>query len=440
MKKIGIIGLGYVGLVSGAGISDFGHKVICADIDKKKIENIKKGNIPFFEPGLKELIDRNVKSNRLLFSTDISNTIKKSDIIFIAVGTPEGDLGQADLSHVFDVALKIAKKMNNYKIICTKSTVPVGTGNKIKEIINKNKSNSVEFDYVSNPEFLREGSAVKDFLWPDRVVIGCESNRVFDIMIEVYQPLFRNKKPIMQTEISTAEMVKYASNAFLALKISYINEIANLSETLGCDVKMVANLIGQDGRISPKFLHPGPGYGGSCFPKDTKALVDLAKQAGVPIKTITAAIEANKYQKERMFIKLKKLLKENVKGKTISILGLSFKPNTSDIRESSSIDIISRILKAGGHIRAFDPVANNSMKKIFPNIEYFSNWEKTVENSDCVVIMTEWNEFRSLDLIELRDRLKTPVLFDTRNIFDQSKLLELGFSFDTVGRNKNINY
>ena len=440
MKKIGIIGLGYVGLVSGAGISDFGHKVICADIDEKKIKNIKNGNIPIFEPGLKELIDRNVKSKRLLFSSNISETIKKSDIVFIAVGTPEGDSGNADLTHVYDVALKIAQNLNSYKIVCTKSTVPVGTGKEIKEIINKNKSNSIDFDYVSNPEFLREGSAVKDFLWPDRVVIGCESNKVFKSMIEVYQPLFRNKKPIIQTEISTAEMVKYASNAFLALKISYINEIANLSEILGCDVKMVAHLIGQDGRISPKFLHPGPGYGGSCFPKDTKALVSLAKQANVPIKTITAAIDANIYQKERMFLKLKALLKENVKGKTIAILGLSFKPNTSDIRESSAIDMISSILKAGGDVRAFDPIANNSMKKIFPNIKYFSNWEKTVSNSDCAVIMTEWNEFRSLDLIELRDKLKTPVLFDTRNIFDQRKLLNLGFSFDGVGRKKNINY
>ena len=440
MKKICVIGVGYVGLVNGAGISDFGHKVICADIDKKKIENIKKGDLPIFEPGLKELIDRNVKSNRLLFSSDIGETIKKSDIVFIAVGTPEGDSGKADLSHVYDVALKIAKNLNNYKIICTKSTVPIGTGKEIKGIINNNKSNSIKFDYVSNPEFLREGSAVKDFLWPDRVVIGCDSNKVFKSMIEVYQPLFRNKKPIIQTEISTAEMVKYASNAFLALKISYINEIANLSEVLGCDVKMVADLIGQDGRISPKFLHPGPGYGGSCFPKDTKALVNLAKQANVPIKTITAAIDANIYQKKRMFMKLKTLLKEKIKGKTISILGLSFKPNTSDIRESSAIDIISSILKAGGHVRAFDPIANNSMKKIFPNIEYFSNWEKTVSNSDCAVIMTEWNEFRSLDLMELKDRLKTPILFDTRNIFDQRKLLELGFSFDTVGRKKNIDY
>ena len=440
MKKIGVIGAGYVGLVSGAGISDIGHKVICADINKEKIENIKKGKMPIYEPGLKELVDRNVKSNRLLFTNQINETIIKSDIIFIAVGTPEGIAGEADLTHVFEVALKIAKNLNNYKIICTKSTVPVGTGQKIKEIINDNKLESVDFDYVSNPEFLREGSAVKDFLWPDRIIIGCDSDKVFKSMFEVYQPLFRNKKPIVKTEISTAEMVKYASNAFLALKISYINEIANLSEVLGCDVKVVADLIGQDGRISPKFLHPGPGYGGSCFPKDTKALVKLAKNAEVPFKTISAAIDANIYQKERMFLKLKALLKGKVRGKTITILGLSFKPNTSDIRESSSIDIISNILRAGGNVRAFDPIANNSMKKIFPNIKYFSNWEKAVSNSDCVVIMTEWNEFRSLDLFVLKDKLKTPILLDTRNIFDQRKLLKLGFSFDTVGRKKNINY
>ena len=440
MKKIGIIGVGYVGLVSGAGISDFGHKVVCADIDGKKIESLKKGQIPIYEPGLKELVDRNVKSNRLLFSSEIDETIKDSDIIFIAVGTPEGSSGEVDLSHVFDVAVEIAKNLDKYKIVCTKSTVPVGTGKKIKEIINSNKLDAVDFDYVSNPEFLREGSAVKDFLWPDRVVIGCESDVAFKSMIEVYQPLFRNKKPIIQTDISTAEMVKYASNAFLALKISYINEVANLSEVLGCDIKVVADLIGQDGRISPKFLHPGPGYGGSCFPKDTKALVKLAKKANLHIKTITAAIEANVYQKERMFFKLEGLLKGNVKGKTIAILGLSFKPNTSDIRESSSIDIISNILKAGGTVKAFDPIANRSMKKIFPNIKYFSNWQKAVNNSDCVVIMTEWNEFRSLDLIDLKKRLKTPLLLDTRNIYDPQKLLELGFSFDTVGRKKNINY
>ncbi|MBJ12474.1 MAG: UDP-glucose 6-dehydrogenase [Candidatus Marinimicrobia bacterium] len=440
MKKIGIIGTGYVGLVSGAGISDFGHKVICADIDKEKIKEIKKGNILIFEPGLKEIIDRNVKSQRLSFSSNIENTIKESDILFIAVGTPESASGKADLTYVENAALKIAQNLNSYKIICTKSTVPVGTGKKIKEIINKNKPSAVLFDYVSNPEFLREGSAVKDFLWPDRVLIGCENNKTYESMLDVYRPLFRNKKPIIKTDIATAEMVKYASNAFLALKISYINEIANLSEALGCDIKKVADLMGQDGRISPKFLHPGPGYGGSCFPKDTKALSNLAKQENIPLETVNAAIKANIYQKKRMFSKLKALLKNRVKGKTIAILGLSFKPNTSDIRESSAIEIIKSILKDGGIVKAFDPISNNGMKLIFPDIKYFSDWEKTVDNADCVVIMTEWNEFRSLDLKELKNRLKKPIIFDTRNIFDQNKLLELGFSFDTVGRKKIINY
>ena len=435
MKKITIVGTGYVGLVTGAGLSDFGNEVTCVDISKTKINDLKNGIIPIYEPGLDELILKNTNSGRLKFSTNIEHSIQNCEVIFIAVGTPEKENGEADLSSVLSVAKTIAENITNYVVVCTKSTVPVGTGTLIVNYINQNKKSDIQFDYVSNPEFLREGSAVKDFLWPDRVVIGARTTDAYSIMEDIYKPLYRNKKQILLTNIETAEMIKYSANAFLALKISYINEVANLCEKVGADVRQVAIGMGQDGRISSKFLHPGPGFGGSCFPKDTKAFSILSEQHGISMKTIDAAIDINEVQKVKMFDKLNKLLKFNLNNKTISILGLSFKPNTDDVRESPAIDMIKMIIENSAFINAFDPVANDAMKVHFPNINYFENWKDCCKNADAVVIMTEWNEFRGIDLKLLKKVLKNPYILDTRNIFSINKLNEYGFIFDNVGRN-----
>ena len=436
MKKITIIGSGYVGLVTGAGISDFGHKVTCVDILEDKIKLLKNGVIPIYEPGLEELIQKNTKAGRLDFSSNISKSIKKSEVIFIAVGTPQGKNGDADLSAIKSVAKVIGENLNAYKVICTKSTVPVGTGKSIIEIIDNFSNGNIEFDYVSNPEFLREGSAIKDFLWPDRLVVGAESQRAFNIMKEVYGPLHINDKPSLQTKVVTAEMIKYASNSFLALKISYINEIANLCDMVGADVHQVANAMGKDGRISPKFLHPGPGFGGSCFPKDTEAFIALSKQKGIKLNTIEAAILTNKKQKALMVKKLRNLVGGNFNELKIAILGLSFKPNTDDVRESASINMIKGILIEGGTVRAYDPIANQEMMKIFPNIDYFNKWEDACKNADAAVLMTEWNEFRAISIEKLKSLLKSPILLDTRNVFNIKKLNKFNFIFDNVGRKK----
>lgn len=434
MKNITVIGTGYVGLVSGAGLSDFGNKVICADIDESKIRALKAGEIPIFEPGLKEVVERNVKSDRLSFTTDVAQAIRASDVIFIGVGTPEGKNGEANLSAVFSVAEMIGNNLNTYKVICTKSTVPIGTGEKIISIIEKTKNSNNNFDYVSNPEFLREGAAVQDFLIPDRVVLGATSDKAFKIMQDVYRPLYINETPIVYTSVPTAEMIKYASNAFLALKISYINEIANLCEAVGADVHIVAKAMGSDGRISPKFLHPGPGFGGSCFPKDTKALLSISKELNEPMNTVAAAIATNDRQKKRMADKLFNLLGNDIKGKTIAVLGLSFKQMTDDVRESASIEMIQSILDRNGIVKAYDPEAADNMKKHFPNIEYNTSWQMAVKGADAVVIMTEWHEFRGMDLTELKQLMKTPLILDTRNVLSIKDLVRLGFKFDNVGR------
>ena len=436
MRNITIIGTGYVGLVSGAGMSEFGNKVICTDIDKNKIDNLKSGNIPIYEPGLEEIIKRNYINNRLNFSSDIEASIKKSEVIVIAVGTPQGDEGMADMSSVFSVIDTISNNLNNYKVVCTKSTVPIGSGNEIVKKINKIKKNLNLFDYVSNPEFLREGSAVKDFLWPDRVVIGTDSKKAYQIMCDIYRPLYINKNPITHTSVETAEMIKYASNSFLALKISFINEIANLCELLGADIHDVANAMGQDGRISDKFLHPGPGFGGSCFPKDLEALLSISKQNNLILETVNAAIVANKNQKYRMANKLVHLFGNNLKNIKVAVLGLSFKANTDDVRESPSIDMINGILDHGGIVSAYDPIANNEMSKIFKNIEYHDNIYDAIDSVDGIVIMTEWNEFRSLDLKKIKSKMSGNIFLDTRNIINMDELSSLGFIYDNVGRIK----
>ena len=434
MKNIAVVGTGYVGLVTGAGISDFGNKVCCLDIDKEKIKLLNKGEIPIYEPGLKALVHRNVKSKRLTFSNDIEESIRCAEVIFIAVGTPEQKSGKADISTVLQVAESIGKNLNNYKVICTKSTVPVGTGKQIIDVINKNNQNNIQFDYCSNPEFLREGKAVSDFLRPDRVVLGVSSKKAYDYMRNIYRPLYINKTPLINTTIETAEMIKYAANAFLALKISYINEVANLCDEIGADINVVSEALGSDGRISPKFLHPGPGFGGSCFPKDTKALVQVAKKYELNMYTIDAAIKTNNYQRIRMFNKIEDLLEGNLKNKKIAVLGLSFKQETDDVRESAAIDIILELINREVTVNAYDPVANDSMKEIIPDIDYKLNWQSAVKECDAVVIMTEWNEFRGMNLEELKELMFTPIILDTRNILNISELKRLEFKFDNVGR------
>ena len=434
MKRIIIIGTGYVGLVSGAGISDFGHRVRCVDIDKQKIDLLNNGGIPIYEPGLKTLISRNINANRLTFTVDVEEAIKWAEFIFIAVGTPQCENGDVDISAVIAVAEDIGKNLNNYKVICTKSTVPIGTGKMIQKIIDQNNLNKIKYDYCSNPEFLREGSAVRDFLYPDRIVLGTTSDKAFEYLKDVYRSLYINKTPLVHTTVETAEMIKYAANAFLAIKISYINEVANLCDEIGADVHVVAKILGMDGRISPKFLHPGPGFGGSCFPKDTKALVEIAKKYNIHMATVTAAIETNIFQRKRMLSKLMDLLDNDLKGKIIAVLGLAFKQETDDVRDSPAIEIINSIHDTGGIIKAYDPIANDSMKEIFPELDYKSNWPEAVEGCDAVVIMTEWNEFRSLDLEKLKNLMSQPVVLDTRNILNVSELKRLEFKFDNVGR------
>ena len=435
MKNVTFIGTGYVGLVSGTGISDFGHKVTCYDTSEEKIKSLKKGKIPIHEPGLAELVKKNTGVGRLFFSNDPEVAIKDADVVFISVGTPMGKDGKADLKYVESAARTIGKYLNSYTVICTKSTVPIGSSKKIINIINKEKNADAEFDYISNPEFLREGSALNDFLWPDRVVIGGSNKKSFDIMKEIYGPLFKNKQPIVYTTVTTAEMIKYASNAFLALKISYMNEVANLCESIGADVKQVSKVMGQDGRISSKFLHPGPGYGGSCFPKDTQAFAAVGRNNGNRMRTIEAAIKTNNEQKLRMVRKLKNIIGGNFEKKTIAILGLAFKPNTDDVRESASIEMIKNITEEGGFVNAFDPVANNSMQIIFPDISYKQSWEEACKDADGAVIMTEWNEFRGISLSYLKSLMKKPVLLDTRNILNLKKLKKNKFLFDNVGHN-----
>ena len=433
MKKITFVGTGYVGLVGGAGISEFGHQVTCADIDQNKIERLKRGEIPIYEPGLESLVKQNVAKGRLHFSHDVPKSIQNANIIFVAVGTPQGSNGEANLSAIESVAKTIGENLNGYKIICTKSTVPIGTGKRIEEIIRSMNPNG-DFDYVSNPEFLREGAAVKDFLHPDRVVIGTRTQKAIKVMGEVYRPLYINETPIISTTVETAEMIKYAANAFLSLKISYINEIANLCEAVGADVQDVARAMGLDGRISAKFLHPGPGYGGSCFPKDTHALAATGQKNRSPLLTVEAAIKTNASQKVRMVDKLKRLMGGSFKGKTVAVLGLAFKPQTDDVREAASIVIVSNLAESGATVQAYDPIAIDNFKNHFPNIQYYDSWQDAVKNADACILLTEWNEFRGMDLNKLKDLMKTPVLLDTKNIISIQELESRGFTYDNIGR------
>ncbi len=441
MAKIAVIGTGYVGLVSGACLADFGNSVTCCDIDAQKIEKLQQGRIPIYEPGLDDVVERNSKAGRLFFTANINDAIDNVEVVFIAVGTPPFEDGSADLSYVMQAADQIAASMNDYKVIVDKSTVPIGTGKLVKEriaagLMSRGRAD-IEFDIVSNPEFLREGSAVQDFMRPDRVVIGSDSARARQVMKDVYRALYLNETPFIETSVETAEMIKYASNAFLAIKITYINEIANLCEAVGANVLDVAKAMGKDGRIGPKFLHPGPGYGGSCFPKDTRAMAGIGRKSGAALSLVEAAIEANERQKLKMVDKVEHALGE-LKGAIIAILGLSFKPNTDDMREAPVLTIIEGLIRKGAVCNVYDPAAMQEARwrlKHFGQAVIFCEDEyAALKNADALVIVTEWNQFRNLDLERVKNELRRLVFIDLRNIYRRADVEQKGFHYVGVGQ------
>ena len=431
--QITVIGTGYVGLVAGACLADMGNHVICVDNNEEKLNKLKHGIIPIYEPGLEELVKSNVLENRLEFSSDINGAVKKSEVCFIAVGTPQGEDGSCDLQYVLKVAEQIAKAMNGYKVIVDKSTVPVGTAEKVTEIIKKHTTHS--FDVVSNPEFLKQGNAVDDFLSPDRVIIGSNSDKATKIMQEIYSPFFRTGNRIVVMDTKSAEMTKYAANSFLATKISFMNEIANLCEKVGADAEMVRIGISTDNRIGNKFLFPGLGYGGSCFPKDVKALIKTGLDNDYEMNIIKAVDETNKKQRTNFLDKITKHFGEDLTGKTFAIWGLAFKPKTDDMREAPAITIINSLLEKGAKIKAFDPKAFEMAKTIFKDkIEYSSSAYKAVENSDALLLLTEWNEFRRPDFDKIKQMMKSPVIFDGRNQYNGERLIEKGFEYTCIGK------
>jgi UDPglucose 6-dehydrogenase len=436
--RIAMIGTGYVGLVSGACFSEFGVDVVCVDKDEGKIARLKGGEIPIYEPGLEALVKSNVADGRLSFTTDLADAVRTSDIVFIAVGTPSrrGD-GHADLSYVYAAAEEIAKAMDGYTLVVTKSTVPVGTGREVEKIIRRTR-NDAQFDVASNPEFLREGSAINDFMRPDRVVIGAESDKSRELLKRLYRPLYLLETPILFTTLETAEIVKYATNSFLATKITFINEIADLCEKVGADVSDVARGIGFDGRIGRKFLHPGPGFGGSCFPKDTLALVRTAQDKGAPIRIVEAVVAVNDARKKAMAGRIATALGGSAAGKTVALLGLTFKPNTDDMRDSASLDIVPALLAEGARVQAFDPEGMNEAKKLLSGpIVWCDSAYDAMNGADALVIVTEWNEFRSLDLDQVKKLLRQPIIVDLRNIYSPAEMAAAGFRYSCLGRPSN---
>jgi len=430
---ISVIGTGYVGLVTGACFAEFGVDVICADVDEGKISRLQKGIVPIYEPGLEHLVSKNSQAGRLDFTTDIRKAVEDALVIFLAVGTPPLPDGSPDLSFVEAAACSIADHMNGYKVVVTKSTVPIGTGERIRKIITERQKAKVNFGVVSNPEFLREGAAINDFMRPDRVVIGSRDEEAIAIMKDLYRPLYLIEAPFVITSLEAAELTKYAANAFLATKISFINEIANLCERIGCDVHDVARAIGMDKRIGSKFLHPGPGFGGSCFPKDTRALASVARQFDSESLIVDAVIEVNRKQRQEMLKKISNLVGE-LRGKTVAVLGLAFKPETDDMREAPSIDIIRNLIERGAQVKAYDPVAESEARKVLPDITFADDEYAAVADADALVFVTEWNQFRALDMKRIRDLMKTPKIADLRNIYDPEDMRELGFQYVGVGR------
>jgi UDPglucose 6-dehydrogenase len=432
---IGIIGTGYVGLVTGTCFAEFGVEVTCVDKDESKIAPLLEGKIPIYEPGLEELVKKNINDGRLRFTTELSEGVKDALAIFIAVGTPPREDGSADLSHVLQVAEEISECMEGYKVIITKSTVPVGTGEKVKQVLAK-RLPADRFDVASNPEFLREGSAIEDFMRPDRVVIGAETEQARAILRDLYRPLYLIETPFVFTNVATAELIKYASNAFLATKITFINEMGNLCEKIGGDVHVVAKAMGLDGRIGPKFLRAGPGYGGSCFPKDTRALLTISRELGHPSRIVESVVEVNDAQKQLAYGKIRDILGGDLKGKVIALVGLAFKPNTDDFRESPAEIIVNGIRDDGGTVRAFDPAAMDQARDVLgeKGITFCENSYETVKGADVMVVVTEWNQFRLLDLSKCKKLLKAPNLVDLRNVYEPEAARALGFTYTSIGR------
>ena len=431
--NICVVGSGYVGLVTGACLADFGMKVVGVDKDAEKVEALKRCEIPIYEPGLPTLVRTSMDSGRLRFTTELGPAIAEAVAIFIAVGTPSRVDGSADLSFVREVAKSIGQHLNGYKVVITKSTVPIGTGQMVREIIEEEQTGGHEFAVVSNPEFLREGSAIADFRHPDRVVIGSTDQRAIDIMLDIYSPLRVADVPFVVTNVESSELIKYASNGFLATKISFINEIAKLSETLGADVETVARGMGLDKRVGPLFLHPGPGFGGSCFPKDARAVAQIARDRGEPFKIMEAVLEVNESTKKRMVSKISDAFGD-FKDKTVAVLGLSFKPDTNDIRESPALEIIDALLDRGAHVRAFDPAAMDECRPLWPQVKFCETAYEAAQEADGMVILTEWNQFRALDLGRLHQLLRRPLIVDLRNIYEPIKMAAAGFEYISVGR------
>ncbi|HEY9285470.1 MAG TPA: UDP-glucose/GDP-mannose dehydrogenase family protein [Pyrinomonadaceae bacterium] len=429
---IAVIGTGYVGLVTGACFAEFGVNVTCVDIDEAKIARLREGQIPIYEPGLEQLVQKNSQAGRLTFTTDLKSAVEQSLVVFLAVGTPPREDGSADLSFVEAAAREVARHMNGYKVVVTKSTVPVGTGAHIRRIIAEERPGA-RFGLASNPEFLREGAAVSDFMRPDRVIIGSSDDEAVAILRDLYRPLYLIETPFVITSVEAAELAKYAANAFLATKISFINEIANLCDRVGCDVHDVAKAVGMDGRIGRKFLHPGPGFGGSCFPKDTRALASFARAAGSPSRIVEAVIEVNDRQRRVMIEKIERLAGD-LKGKLVAVLGLSFKPQTDDMREAPAVDIVRALVERGARVRAYDPIAMGEARAVLPEIEYAADEYAAAEGADCLVLVTEWNQFRALDMARIRALMREPRVADLRNIYEPEDMRELGFNYVGVGR------
>lgn len=434
---IAVIGTGYVGLVTGAGLADFGNDVVCVDIDQKKIDALRNGAIPIYEPGLDTLVSKNVEEDRLHFTTDLGTAIQNARAIFIAVGTPPKPDGSADLQYVEQVARSIAKHMNGPKLVITKSTVPIGTGRMIENILAE-QGNGHRGSVVSNPEFLREGSAIEDFMRPDRVVIGASDEESVELMKEIYAPLYSLEIPFVVTNVESSELIKYAANGFLATKITFINEIAQICERVGADVHDVAIGMGLDSRIGPKFLQAGPGFGGSCFPKDSSAMADIAKRHGYEFQIMESVLRVNDDIKQRMLLKVVEAAGGDVAGKTIALLGLAFKPETDDMRDSPTIPIIKGLQQRGAKVRAYDPQATENAKTIFDDVEYCDDAYQTAQDADALVIATEWNEFRALNLSKIRAALKQPVVVDLRNVYDPKRMESGGFRYISVGRAADV--
>lgn len=435
MAKICMVGTGYVGLVSGSCFADFGHEVACVDIDEDRIALLERGEVPFFEPGLGALVEKNRKADRLRFTTELRDGLEHAEVVFIAVQTPSTASGEADLTHVLDVGRDVGRLLQRggYKVIVTKSTVPVGTARRIASVIEEVATEGVEFDMASNPEFLREGSSIEDFMRPDRVVIGTDTERAESVMRELYRPLYLLDTPIVATSIETAELVKYACNSYLAVKIGFINEMSNLCEKLGADVRVVAKAMGLDRRIGPKFLHAGLGFGGSCLPKDTRAIVHMANQAQEPTHIVSAAIEVNDQRARRAVEKLEALLGD-LRGKAVALLGLSFKPNTDDVREAPSLRLVSMLRERGARVRGCDPEAIGSILDVVPDLETAEDPYACADAADAVVLVTEWNPYRELDLNRLKERMRQPVFLDCRNVYSRERMESTGFVYDCFGR------